>query len=207
MGSAASYLPRDVFRALVQRGVVSSSAKGERARAVRGSEARVFSARCCGTLDPERLGKARQLIRARIIRDGAAWCSDVLRSGLRSRVLPLRTNFFRRKFAIVDLVNATKYRLRILLTNLRDGNATRLHRVLKNRRIEIRKLFEVRPFQIMQMEHSQLRVSERIENSLVIGTGVLFIVFDRAEFALRVENARERARRPNFLTVSDVIDC
>jgi hypothetical protein len=69
------------------------------------------SARYCGILDSEGLGKARQLIRGGIIRDGATRCGDVLCSGLRSRVLPLRTNFFRRQFAIVDLINATKYRL------------------------------------------------------------------------------------------------
>ena len=59
----------------------------------------------------------------------------------------------------------------------------------------------------MQMQHSQLGVSERIEDAFVIGTGIFVVVLDGAELALCVENAHERARRPNLLTLSDVIDC
>jgi len=59
----------------------------------------------------------------------------------------------------------------------------------------------------MQMQHGQLRVGERIENPLVIGTSVFLIGLDLAKLALCIENAYERSGSSNLLAVPDVIDC
>src|SRR5690348_7075147 len=97
-----------------------------------------------GPLDPERLGEARQLIVSGVVRDRASRRSDVLRSGLRFRLRPLRADLFRRQLAVIDFIHPAKYRLGILLTNFRNRNAADFHGVLKNWRVEVRELIEIR---------------------------------------------------------------
>src|SRR6201987_3016993 len=104
----------------------------------------------------ERARKTREFFWSRAIRNGASRCSDVSGSSLRPCFRPLRSYFSYRQFLVVDLVDSSGDRLRILLANLGDRDPARSHRVLNDRGIEIFELIEIRPLAIVQMENREL---------------------------------------------------
>ena len=85
------------------------------------------SRRTPGHLDTERLREVRQFVGSRVTRYGAAGRSHVFCAGLRSGGRPLGANFLSCEFTKIDLVNAAEYRLRVFLSDFRDGDSADFH--------------------------------------------------------------------------------
>jgi len=161
---------------------------------------------CRSRLNSERARKARKFLWSRTIRNRAAWRGDVFGPGLIPRFRPLLPHFRDCQFLVVDLVDSSSDRLRKLFSDLGYWDSTCLYGVLNHRRVEISELIKEWTLKIMQMENGELCVGERIEDALVVGTGVSLIIRNGAEFAFCIENADERAGGADTLGVPDMVD-
>ena len=56
------------------------------------------------------------------------------------------------------------------------------------------------------MKGRQLRVGQCVEHALIVGPRILQIIGNRAEFALRVEDAQKRTGRADVFSVTDMVD-
>src|SRR5258705_11118122 len=121
-------------------------------------------------------GESREFLWSRAIWNGAARCSDVFGSGFLSRFCPLLPHLGSCQFLEIDLIPSCGDGLRVLLANLRDWDSTRLYRVLNDGSIEVLELIKVWPLEIMQVENGQLGVGESVEDTLVVWSGISFVV-------------------------------